>query len=549
MKKAARSPLSLLLLLALAAGLLSPPASAAGYADPLCSILHGTAAYLYAAAQEPQVGSVGGEWAVLGLARSGYPLPDTYCQAYCQAVSAYLGARKGILHDKKYTEYSRLVITLTALGQDPSQAAGKYNLLTPLGDYDKTIQQGVNGAAWALIALDSGRYTMPQNPAAATQATRQMYLDYLLSHQLTDGGFSLSGQTADPDLTAMVLQALSNYQEQDAVAQATQNALNRLSSVQNADGSFTSGGTRSSESVSQVIIALCALGIPLDDQRFCKDGRTLLDCLLDFRQEEGGFLHTLEDAGSSQMSTEQALCALAADRRLESGAPSLYRISDPLALSDTSGEGTPGEGLPGKDPAVTARPVVAPGLTFPDVSGDCLPAIESLAARGIINGKAGGRFDPGAGMTRAEFAAIVIRGLGLPLHSGAGEPAYSDVAPDQWHSAYIETASHYGIITGVGGGQFAPERTLTRQEAAVMTARAAQLCGLDTTMDTAAIQYVLPMFLDYTASAAWSRPALAFCYQADIWDRADLEIRPLEPAKRCEVAQMLFRLLGRANLL
>ncbi len=118
-----------------------------------------TGAYLLKTVADPQVGSIGGEWAVIGLARSGYHIPQSYWDNYYQTVVDHVQDCKGNLHDKKYTEYSRLVLALTAIGADPTNVGG-YNLLAPLGDYDKTIWQGVNGAAWALIALDSGK-TMP----------------------------------------------------------------------------------------------------------------------------------------------------------------------------------------------------------------------------------------------------------------------------------------------------------------------------------------------------------------------------------------------------
>ncbi len=168
-----------------------------------------TAEYMYRTVSNPQVGSTGGEWAVLGLARSGYEVPEEYYKKYYSAVEKYVKSLEGNLHDKKYTEYSRLIVALTAIGKDPSNVAG-YNLLTPLGDYNKTIWQGLNGPIWALIALDSGNYPMPQNPDFETQATRDMYIQRILECQLPDGGWSLFGNTAasasgdvvsDPDIT------------------------------------------------------------------------------------------------------------------------------------------------------------------------------------------------------------------------------------------------------------------------------------------------------------------------------------------------------------
>ncbi|MBQ2926181.1 MAG: hypothetical protein IJE03_05080, partial [Ruminiclostridium sp.] len=91
--------------------------------------------------------------------------------------------------------------------------------------------------------------------------------------------------------------------------------------------------------------------------------------------------------------------------------------------------------------------------------------------------------------------------------------------------------------------------TITRQEAAVMVARAAKLCGMDTEMDTMAIRDVLAQFTDYVTAAQWAREGLAFCYQVDILDDTALEIRPKTAILRCEIAQMLYNLLGAAQLL
>ena len=82
-----------------------------------------------------------------------------------------------------------------------------------------------------------------------------------------------------------------------------------------------------------------------------------------------------------------------------------------------------------------------------------------------------------------------------------------------------------------------------------MAANAARLCGMDTAMDTAAARDILAQFPDYVTSATWARPALAFCYREDILSQDNDNIRPVESITRAEVAQMLFNLLGSANLL
>jgi len=129
--------LAFLLVLALALGL-APAALATVSSSTLSSAVTGTAKYVYTTTPSPQVGSVGGEWAVLGLARSGYSVPEKYYQDYYARVEQYVKDCKGVLHDKKYTEYSRVIVALSSLGLD-ARSVGGYDLTKPLGDYDKTI--------------------------------------------------------------------------------------------------------------------------------------------------------------------------------------------------------------------------------------------------------------------------------------------------------------------------------------------------------------------------------------------------------------------------
>lgn len=313
--------------------------------------------YMYKAVANPKVGSIGGEWAIIGLARSEYGIPDEYYQKYYSTVESYVKPLEGNLHDKKYTEHSRLIIALTSIGKDPSDVGG-YNLMTALGDYDKTIGQGINGPIWALIALDSGNYPMPQNPEAQTQATRDMYIERILERQLNDGGWSLTGGTvgatsghgvSDPDITGTALQALAKYQDRDDVKKATDEALECISKMQNERGGFSGWGAENSESSAQIIVALGELGIPLDDARFVKNGYTALDNLMTFYIEGKGFLHTRND-GSNQMASEQGFYALVAAQRLKDGENSLYRMSDLLGTKSIPGTAS-GDGLPDKRPS------------------------------------------------------------------------------------------------------------------------------------------------------------------------------------------------------
>ena len=507
--------------------------------------VQGSAAYMVSAVKSPEVGSIGGEWAIIGLARSGYTVPANYYEDYYARVEKYVKNCSGVLHERKYTEYSRVVLALTAIGRDPSKVAG-YNLLTPLGDFDKTIWQGLNGPIWALIALDSGNYEIPKNPAAKTQATRQLYIDEILNNQMKDGGWSLTGTgDSDVDITAMALQALAKYQDQKAVKTATDKALTYLSNVQDRKGGFASWGTTNVESVAQVVVAFCELGMDLNDSRFVKNGHGLVENLLSFRQSNGGFYHVMDGSdGNNQMSAEQGFYALVAIDRAENGKNSLYRMGD--VTKNTSKPNT-NINKSKADPSVNVPGVTAPGTTFSDVKNHAnQTAIEQLASRGIINGMGKGTFLPNKTMTRAEFAAIVTRALGL---AAKDTKAFTDVPSSKWYAGYIGTANSSGIVNGVGSGKFNPDGTITRQEAAAMVARAAKLCGLDTAMDAAATKDMLAQFGDYRSVASWAKKPMAFCYSVNILDQSDLNIEPTKAILRCEIAQMLYNMLTAAELI
>ena len=288
--------------------------------------LEQTAAYLRKVTPEPTFGSQIGDWIVFGLARSGVKVPANYYETYYKNVTAAVTEAGGTLSETKYTEYSRLVLALTAIGRNPRDVGG-YDLLMPLADFDQTTAQGVNGAIFALLALDSGSYEIPENPDAAVQATREGYVADILSRQNEDGGWSLAGGASDVDLTAMALQALAKYRGDAVVSGAVERGLAWLAWEQEPNGAYLSWDEENSESVCQVIVALTELGISLDDERFVKNGQTLPQVLERFACEDGSYRHAL-NGSSDEMATEQALYALAAIHRAETGETTLYDMTD-----------------------------------------------------------------------------------------------------------------------------------------------------------------------------------------------------------------------------
>lgn len=512
----------------------------------LDEMINDTAQYILEAVPNPRSGSIGGEWSVIGLARSGCEVPDGYYDGYYKALEDYVKERGGVLHDRKYTEYSRVILALTAIGKNPADTAG-YNLLMPLDDYDKITGQGINGPVWALIALDCGNYDMPHNPNAKTHASREMYIDYILNKQLSVGGWSLlDGDGAPPDagITAMALQALSNYKDREDVAAAAEKAIMCLSRIQIDDAGFTDGKSGCSENSAQTVTALCELGIAQEDERFVKNGKTPLENLMTYYEKGKGFKHKKSDAETNLMASEQALYSLAAVKRQAENKNSLYDMSD---VKKTQNNQTAADGLSGKNPDVHASDVTRPGKTFADIAGhECRAEIEALAEREIINGKTEETFDPDAAMTRAEFAASAVRALSLPLRDSG---AFTDVRKEDWFYKYVNTAYLYGIVSGIGEGEFNPGGTITREEAAVMTARAAKLCGMNTLTDEGAARDILAGFTDYVKASDWAMGSLAFCCEKGIISDDETELKPKDELTRSQIARMLYCMLERAELL
>ncbi len=292
--------------------------------------------YIYNTVTEASVGTLGGEWVIYGLGKAGYPMSDEYLAKYKANVEEYTKEHKGVLHKRKYTEYSRIIVAYSTIGLDATNVAG-YNLVEHLGDTYKDKDgkekfwvswQGINGTIWALRALDAGNYKEPIAKPGQEQVTRQKLVKDILSQHLASGGWALWGEISDPDITAMTIECLAPYtvakkagsKELAAkVKKAVKAGLKALSGMQKEDGGYDSWGTMNSESCAQTICAASSMGInPNTDPMFIKNGKSVIDGILNFYDSPtGGFRHINQSVPGfepivNQMATEQAYYALAA---------------------------------------------------------------------------------------------------------------------------------------------------------------------------------------------------------------------------------------------
>lgn len=271
------------------------------------------------------------EWEIIDLARYGYTNVPMY-ETYYASVEEKVKETGAIIHKSKVTENERTILALTALGVDCTDVAG-YNILEPLYDETFVTKQGVNGVVFGLLAIDAAN--APDSLEEDGTNIREFLVQKILEAELSTGGWTFFG-AADPDMTGMAIQALAPYYNTNTdVKEAVDRGLDVLSNMQRDDGGFASWGSVNSESAAQVVTALSALGIDADtDPRFVKNGISVLDNLISFKDEAtGGFRHIKKDQngnvyGENAMATQQGTYALVAYYRYKHGMPALYDMSD-----------------------------------------------------------------------------------------------------------------------------------------------------------------------------------------------------------------------------
>jgi hypothetical protein len=175
-------------------------------------------------------------------------------------------------------------------------------------------------------------------------------------------------------------------------------------------------------------------------------------------------------------------------------------------------------------------------------------AVNDMGSRLIINGVGNDLFNPNQDITRAEFAAIIVRGLGLELDKGTAP--FSDIKSSDWYAAAIQTAYSYGLITGFADGTFKPQEKITREQAMVMIAKAMKITELQSKLAAGGTAEMLTPFNDMASVSTWAKDSVLTCLQAGVvTGRSNVWIAPKENMTRAEVAAIVQRLLQKSDLI
>jgi len=188
-------------------------------------------------------------------------------------------------------------------------------------------------------------------------------------------------------------------------------------------------------------------------------------------------------------------------------------------------------------------------IEFADVANHwAKDAINNMGSRMVVNGFDGVNYAPDKNITRAEFAAIIVRALGLA--SETGQNSFSDVRSTDWYYGYIETASLYGVITGYGNGTFGPNDKITREQAMTMIARAMKITGLQVSLTDSEITAMLDKFTDGISASDYAEEGIAACLKTGVVSgRSNSTVAPKAFITRAEVAVIVQRLLQKSELI
>lgn len=204
--------------------------------------------------------------------------------------------------------------------------------------------------------------------------------------------------------------------------------------------------------------------------------------------------------------------------------------------------------VPTPTPTASESPAPTPSETpdatpapFTDITGHWAEKeIGQMAEAGILNGREQGKFCPDETVTRAEFTAILVKVLKLPLLEATGA-LFTDVPKDSWYAAAVEAAAEQGLVSGTGDGKFAPDREISRQEIAKLAAAA---CARYEQEKPPAGS--LEQFADSGDIAPWALDAVAAAVGLGLMSGTQTDrFSPEERVTRAQAAVILYRLSKR----
>jgi len=175
-------------------------------------------------------------------------------------------------------------------------------------------------------------------------------------------------------------------------------------------------------------------------------------------------------------------------------------------------------------------------------------AVNDMGSRMVVTGMGDGTYEPDRSITRAEFAAIIVRALGL--QKSMTESTFTDVALADWFNGYVDTATVYALISGYDGASFGPNDSITREQAMTILARAMKLTGLSVSLTEDETAALLANYSDAGTVSDYAKTSVAMCLKAGVvTGSSSTTLTPAAYVTRAEVAAMMQRFLEKSGLI
>jgi hypothetical protein len=163
--------------------------------------------------------------------------------------------------------------------------------------------------------------------------------------------------------------------------------------------------------------------------------------------------------------------------------------------------------------------------------------IEVLLAQGIINGYNENEFRPNNGISRAEFAKVIVKAAHVKQVRGSSP--FQDVGPTHWANVFVASAARAGLVNGYSADRFGPNDPILREQAAAIAERA----GGVKQPGAAAAERALNQVQDRGQISDYARSAAAGVLEAGMMEPVNGGFRPKEPASRAVVAKLIMELM------
>ncbi|MEK4073328.1 S-layer homology domain-containing protein [Paenibacillus sp. FSL M7-0656] len=187
--------------------------------------------------------------------------------------------------------------------------------------------------------------------------------------------------------------------------------------------------------------------------------------------------------------------------------------------------------------------------TFSDVSSHwSRDDVQDLASRLIVQGTGENVFAPDRSITRAEFTAVLLRGLGLHSPRSTEAASFTDVKTGSWYEDEVQTAVSYGLISGYADDSFRPNSEISRAEALTIVSRAMKMVGL-AQADASETTSLLSTYSDSAKVQAWAAEPVASAIKQELVQGADGKLMSDADISRAQSAAIVKRLLAKAGLI